>query len=115
MGFRIVTNYALGHYHFLACTRAVVESDLLFQVPLCVLVGLLCGFASVLMADATIHASRTFRKLRGGVGRVALPAAALPAVGGIVTGLLALICPQIMYRVCSRRPPFRGLLAACVL
>lgn len=86
-----------------------------FQVPLCVLVGLLCGFASVLMADATIHASRTFRKLRGGVGRIALPAAALPPLGGLVTGLLAVICPQVMYRVCSLRCVLCAAPSTCVL
>lgn len=68
------------------------------------LLGLLCGATSVLMADATIHASRTFRKLRGGVGSFALPAAALPPLGGLVTGLLAVICPQIAYRVRSCCP-----------
>lgn len=66
------------------------------QVPLCVVVGLLCGLASVFMANATIHASRCFRMLRG----AKLPAAALPPLGGLVTGMLALLCPLITYTVC---------------
>ena len=66
------------------------------QVPLCVIVGLLCGSASVVMADASRHASRGFRWVRNAAQ---LPAWALPPLGGLVCGALAMLSPEITYRV----------------
>lgn len=69
----------------------------LTHVPLCVVVGFLCGAASVVMAAAARSMSHVFRALRRYGG---LPAFALPPLGGLACGALALACPEITYQVC---------------
>ena len=70
------------------------------ELPLCLLIGILCGAASALLGTVSRSTAQSFSTLRGAAR---LPAAVLPPLGGFACGCLALLCPEITYQVC--KPP----------
>lgn len=68
------------------------------ELPFYVIVGLLCGGTSALLAAASRSTSSAFVGLR----TAGVPPHAMPVIGGLATGSLALICPEIAYQVCLR-------------
>jgi H+/Cl- antiporter ClcA len=66
----------------------------LFELPLFVAVGLLCGGASALLASASRSTEKSFASLRTS----GLPAVVMPPLGGLACGSLALLCPEITYQ-----------------
>ena len=66
------------------------------ELPFYVVVGLLCGGTSALLAAASRSTSAAFVGLR----ESGVPTYAMPVIGGLATGSLALICPEIAYQVC---------------
>jgi H+/Cl- antiporter ClcA len=64
------------------------------ELPACVAVGLLCGLAAALLAAASRSTSDAFVSLRA----TGVPTAAMPVLGGLACGSLALVCPEITYQ-----------------
>lgn len=77
------------------------EAPLLVQeLPLCVLLGLMCGTASAGFGAAVENSERSFARLR----QWGVPPWLMPAAGGLACGSLALLFPEITYQVRGRAP-----------
>ncbi|KAL3684926.1 hypothetical protein R1sor_002948 [Riccia sorocarpa] len=64
------------------------------ELPLYLLLGGLCGVVSVIFTRMTDYFTHMFEFLRD---RIGIPATVTPAIGGLVTGLLALRYPGVLY------------------
>ena len=64
------------------------------ELPLGVAVGVVCGGTAAVLAAAGRAAERAFVELRG----AGVPAAAMPVLGGLACGCLALLRPEITYQ-----------------
>jgi CIC family chloride channel protein len=77
-----------GHTRVVAHTEALAFSGA-GELPLFVLLGLVCGATAILYGGCLRGAERAFTRLR-------LPAWSRPAVGGLATGAIACLAPQVM-------------------
>eukprot|EP00892_Ulva_mutabilis_P006824 jgi/Ulvmu1/4513/UM002_0239.1 len=66
------------------------------ELPLCVLLGLLCGTASAVFGAALDNSERSFLRLR----EWGVPPWLMPAAGGLACGSLAILFPEVTYQVC---------------
>lgn len=64
------------------------------ELPLCVIEGLLCGSAAAGLGLATANAEVSFERLR----KAGVSSHAMPAIGGLACGSLALLFPEISYQ-----------------
>lgn len=64
------------------------------ELPLYLLLGGLCGVVSVIFTRMTDYFTHMFEFLRD---RIGIPATVTPAIGGLVTGLIALRYPGVLY------------------
>lgn len=65
------------------------------ELPLCVLLGLMCGTASAGFGAAVESSERSFARLR----QWGWPPWLMPAAGGLACGSLAVVFPEITYQV----------------
>ena len=64
------------------------------ELPFCLMVGILCGGASALLAAASRSTSDSFESLRN----TGVPPVAMPAIGGLMCGSIAIVCPEVTYQ-----------------
>ncbi|KAG6553623.1 hypothetical protein Mapa_004537 [Marchantia paleacea] len=64
------------------------------ELPLYLLLGILCGLVSVTLTKGTAYATASFEWLQKTTG---LPAGFLPPIGGLCVGLVALKYPEVLY------------------
>lgn len=64
------------------------------ELPLYLLLGILCGLVSVTLTKGTMYATASFEWLQKTTG---LPSGFLPPIGGLCVGLVALKYPEVLY------------------
>jgi H+/Cl- antiporter ClcA len=64
------------------------------ELPLCVIMGLLCGSAAAGLGYTTESAEKSFLRLRS----TGVPPMLMPAIGGLTCGSLAVLFPEITYQ-----------------
>jgi H+/Cl- antiporter ClcA len=64
------------------------------ELPLYLLLGGVCGIVSVIMVRMTTYFTELFEFLRD---RIGVPPTVTPAIGGLVTGFIALRYPGVLY------------------
>ncbi|XP_071722186.1 chloride channel protein CLC-e [Rutidosis leptorrhynchoides] len=89
------------------------------ELPLYMLLGIICGMVSLTLSKCTTYMLETFDILRK---TVRLPQAVFPALGGLATGIIALSYPEILYWgfqnvdiLLESRPFVKGLSADLLL
>ncbi|KAK9816460.1 hypothetical protein WJX72_000588 [[Myrmecia] bisecta] len=70
------------------------ELQSLYELPLTLLLGALCGLVSTTFTYTSTVSNEAFKSLKTG----ALEEAALPALGGLITGVVALGYPEVLYQ-----------------
>lgn len=80
-------------------SRCLYRLESLYELPLYLVFGGLCGVVSASFSFSARVAGDAFDELKE--GKSPITAALLPSIGGLTTGVLALGYPEILYQVCN--------------